>query len=318
MKLSIIVPLLNEVTFVDNLVKSLNREDGVEKEIFLVDGGSTDGTITRLKELENIFPNVYYVSNVDRYVSQAFNKAFKLSKGEYLALLGAHTVYSENYFTDAVKELDAMNCDAVGGLLIQKGKSKKAKVIANCMSSKFGVGNTSVRVETNRTYVQSVAFGIYRREIFNRIGLFDEELIRNQDDEFHYRLNAAGFKMLLNPTITSTYYVRDSINRLYKQYHSYGYYKPLVFIKVPSGKRLRHFIPFAFVLYLLSLPLALMYPIWLAPLFIYLIISAYVSNRMDESIINKVYSVFVFACLHVAYGVGFLQGILKWGLINKR
>jgi GT2 family glycosyltransferase len=309
--LSIIVPVYNEIDYVDKLIESLLYNDGITKELLLVDGRSNDGTTEKIKAISEKNKAIKYVDNPMRYVSQGFNKAFKMSKGKYLALVGAHAEYSENYFSSGVQILEKNKADAVGGVLIQKGKSWKGNVIANVMSSKLGVGNTPFRTETEERFVESAAFAIYKREIFERIGFFDEELIRNQDDEFHYRLNAAGFKMLMTPSMSANYFVRENIPSLFKQYYNYGLYKPLVLKKVPSGLKLRHLIPFFFTGYIFFLPLAILYPIYLIPLLCYILLIFYISIKTNNSFKTVLYCMLIFPTLHFSYGLGFLLGLFK-------
>lgn len=311
MQLSIVVPVFNEIDYLDDLVASLLYNDGLQKELLLVDGRSTDGTTDKIKKLAQNNPGVVYVDNPDRYVSQGFNKAYKIAKGKYLALVGAHAEYSENYFSNGVSILEADKADAVGGVLIQKGKTWKSEVIAKVMSSKIGVGNTPFRTANTEQFVESAVFAIYKRSIFEKIGLFDEELIRNQDDEFHYRLNAAGFKMLMTPSMSAKYFVRQDIPSLYQQYYNYGLYKPLVLKKVPEGVKLRHLIPFCFVLYLLITPLSWCYPILLLPLVLYLAIITFVSFKNNNSLSSILYSIMIFPTLHISYGLGFALGLFK-------
>src|SRR5579875_2971127 len=274
MNLSIICPTYNEAKNIEALTASLNTKDGLQKEIIYVDGGSTDDTREKIRALQQKYDNILLVENPDKYVSMGFNKAFPVSKGRYIAFVGAHAHYSDNYFLKGVDYLKSDECDVVGGTWIQKGRSNVGKAIARCMSSKFGVGGTEFRTEKKKKYVQSVGFAIYKREVFETCGLMDNELIQDQDDEFHYRLYRHGYRILLTPEIYTTYYVRESLATLAKQYFRYGLYKPLVFKKVLSGFQLRHAVPGIFVLYLLSLPIMLLSVWWLLPLLLYLLLDA--------------------------------------------
>lgn len=314
MTLTIVVPVLNEINYIEDLVKSLLINDGFSKEIFLVDGGSDDGTINLIKNLELKHENLYYLHNKDKYVSHAFNLAFTQSRGKFIALVGAHSILSKNYFKKAVFELNSNNCDAIGGVFTQIGKDEYSSIIAKCLSSKFGVGNSEPKLIKSRRYVKSAAFAVYKREIFEDIGGFDEDLIRNQDDEFHYRLVSKGYNMLLDPKMESTCFTRKNLKALFIQYFQYGLYKPLVFKKVPSGKSLSHFIPFLFVVYLLLLPITIyfnLFIITIIPLVFYNIINFYYSHSNSHNLYGKIYSTLVYYCIHIAYGFGFLIGLNK-------
>lgn len=314
MELTIVVPILNEYNYINDLVDSLLSDDGFSKEIYLVDGGSDDGTVDLIKDLEIKHKNIHYLHNRDKYVSHAFNLALVKSKGKFIALVGAHSILSKNYFKKAVFELNSNSCDAVGGIFTQIGKDEYSSIIAKCLSSKFGVGNSQPKLIKSRTYVKSAAFAVYKRKIFEVIGGFDEDLIRNQDDEFHYRLVSKGYKMLLDPMMEATCFTRNNLKALFSQYFQYGYYKPLVFKKVPSGISLSHFIPFLFVLYLFLFFVSIFFDliiITMIPLVLYNFINIYYSNFNSNKLKGKIYSILVYYSIHIAYGLGFLIGLTK-------
>jgi GT2 family glycosyltransferase len=244
-------------------------------------------------------------------VSPGFNKAFARSSGKYVTLMGAHADYPPNYFKDAIRYLESGECDVVGGPLVQKGKTPTGETIAACMSSKFGVGGTEFRTARKKMYVDSVAFAIYKRSIFEKIGLLDEELIRNQDDELHYRMNAAGYRILMVPELECVYFVRNTLATLYKQYFQYGLFKPLVLKKVSSGIRIRHLVPAFFCLYIFTLPVAIAWPVWLIPGVLYLLIDLTVSLSLPLSFRQRLIATTVFPTLHFSYGAGFLLGLRK-------
>ena len=311
--LSIIVPTFNEGAGIEKLIDSVHQKDGVAKEIFIVDGGSSDGTVEKVLEQAAIRPGLRLITNPDRYVSQGFNKVFALSTGRFIALVGAHALYPRHYFSACIQAIASGECDAAGGFLVQKGKTPMGQAIALAMSSRFGVGNTPFRTQRRRMYVDSVAFAVYDRKVFDKAGLLDEELVRNQDDEFHYRLNREGYRILMLPELEVTYYVRDSLGGLFSQYYQYGYYKPLVFKKARSGMQLRHLIPSGFTLYLLSLPLALIWVCGWFPLLAYAVLAFYFSFRSDAPWPVRWRMPAVFPVLHIAYGAGFLMGFLLYG-----
>ena len=308
---SIICPVLNEEAYVENLVSKFLAPDGIEKELFFVDGGSSDSTKEKITALQLKYPNLFIVDNPQKYVSFGFNKAFPQTKGKYIAFLGAHADYPVTFFKTAVEHLERNECDAIGGPLEQKGKTDTGKAIAYCMSHKFGVGGTEFRTSDKKQYVQSVAFAVYKRDVFQKVGLLDEQLLRNQDDEFHYRLNAHGFRILMVPEMRCSYYVRGSISGLFRQYYQYGVFKPLVLKKVRSGMRLRHLIPSFFLLYFLSLPLAFFFWAWLLPLALYVFFDFCFSFFNKLTFIQKLKALIIFPTLHIAYGSGFLPGLLK-------
>lgn len=311
MKLSVIIPTLNEKKHIENLIESIDSMDDSEKEILIVDGGSVDGTVEHVHTIAKCRKNVKLVENPEKYVSFGFNRAYEYCSGQYISLVGAHALYPRNYFSVCMDAIESGECDVSGGFLKQRGKSSMGEAIAIAMSSKFGVGNTEFRTEQKRMYVDSVAFAVYSRKVFEECGLLDEDLIRNQDDEFHYRLNRAGFRIMLIPDLEVVYFVRDSLKKLYRQYYQYGLYKPLVIRKVSAGFRLRHVIPTVFTLYLFSLPLSLTTIFWSLPLVLYMLLCIYVGSSANCPRAIKLRIPLVFPVLHFAYGWGFIRGIFK-------
>ncbi len=311
-ELTVCFPVYNEVRFLDSLISSVIETEPVTKQIVLIDGGSTDGTIDLIKKWQNKYTNILLVNNPERFVSHGFNLAFNQTQSKYIALMGAHAEYPSNYFRKGLELLDSGECDAVGGPLIQKGKTEKASVIAFCMSSKFGVGDTEFRTSKKRMYVDSVAMAIYNRKVFDKVGLFDEALVRNQDDEFHYRLNHFGFRILMEPEMESVYYVRDDLGSLWKQYFQYGLYKPMVLNKIRSGIRLRHLVPGLFTLYLFTLPFfAWLHWIFVLPLILYFFLATIVLWKEFKKGNDILIGILSFLTLHLAYGSGFLLGLIK-------
>lgn len=312
--ISALIPILNEVRHIDALLTGLihdNQSNSIE--FLLIDGGSTDGTLEKIEEWQKKQDGIYLINNPKRYANFAFNAAYPNTKGKYIAFIGAHAEYPEDFFKTGKQYLEANECDVVGGPLLQKGKSEKGKAIAHAMSSNLGVGDTEFRTDSKKQYVDSVAFAMYKREIFDAIGVMDEQLIRNQDDELHYRMNAAGYKILMVPEMKCVYYVRETLKGLFKQYFQYGLFKPLVLRKVKSGIRLRHLVPTSFVLYLLLIPFLWQYVgiVSLALLFLYGVLVLYVAFSSKMKFSTRMFMCTVFPTLHVSYGIGFLFGLGK-------
>jgi glycosyltransferase involved in cell wall biosynthesis len=313
MAISVIIPTYNEESHIKDLIFELLKSKNVISEIFICDAGSTDSTVNIIKDICAQFEIVKYLHNKNKFVSFAFNEAYKLSSGKYIALLGAHAFYPINYLEVGLKCLENGEADVVGGPLNQKGWGQNGIAIALAMSSIFGVGNTEFRTSKKKQFVDSVAFAIYRKEIFEKVGLLNVNLKRNQDDELHYRIKKFGYQILMVPEMESTYYVRESFYRLFNQYYEYGLYKPLVFKLVKKGMRLRHFVPSLFVLYIFSLPFLYLIIGNFAffPLLLYFVFAFYFAFEKTNSpdLILRVFLAFLI--LHVSSGVGFLIGIFK-------
>jgi GT2 family glycosyltransferase len=171
-------------------------------------------------------------------------------------------------------------------------------------------------------YVDTVAFGAYKKDVFDKIGFFDEELIRNQDDEFNFRLIKYGFKIYLFRQIRSKYYVRASFKKLYKQYFQYGYWKVYVNKKHQTITTIRQIVPLLFVLYLFGgTLLSIFHPIilraYLIVLCLYFFAGFYSASRQSNKVSDILNIVKCFFILHFSYGFGYLLGIIDFFGLRK-
>ena len=212
----------------------------------------------------------------------------------------------------------------MGGIINTINDTIKGEAIAMAMSCTFGVGNALFRFSDKETYVDTVAFGGYRRILLEKIGLLDEELVRNQDDELNFRVTNSGAKILLTPKIKSKYYGRGSYGKLWKQYFQYGYWKVRVIQKHGRPAALRHLIPMIFVIFLavggiLSIFSGLARSGFSSIVALYLLLNIIFSAKLS---IKKRKSCFLyilptFPILHLSYGIGFLLGLLNFYIIKN-
>ena len=312
MQLSIIVPVRNEIEFIEQSFCSIVQTGPDGKEVFFIDGMSNDGTFEWLENAVKNIQDYYIEKNEKQYVSFGFNSIFPKTKGKYVSRLDGHSIYPSEYFEKAVEILERDEADVVGGPAKHVGKTWKGEAIARCMMHPFGVGQSSFRTERVKKYVDTVPFPIYKRSVLEDIGLYDEELVRNQDDELNYRCRSNGYRILMDPSLETVYYVRENLKELWYQYYQYGLYKPLVFKKVPHGRRWYHFMPAVFIVLMpASLGLGLLHWGFMLPAAAYLILLIIISSFIQNSFYKKLYSLLVFPCLHLGYGIGFLFGLLK-------
>lgn len=310
-KLSVICPARNEEAYIETVLAHFTRSEPREKELFVVDGRSTDRTREIVLQWMETNPNIYLLDNPEQYVPFALNKAIVKSKGRYLVRIDAHTEYAEDYYSAILRVFEQTGADIVGGPTRTKAKLPMQAAIAKAICTPLGIGNSSVHFEDFEGYTDSVTFGAWRREIFKQTGLFDTDLLRNQDDEFHYRAKSKGFTLYQSPDIKLYYYPRSTLKGLFSQYYQYGYFKPLVLRKVPMEWKWRHLIPSAFTLYLYTLPVALWQPLWLTPILLYILLCLWTSLRADAPWPVRLRMPLVFPVLHTAYGSGFLSGLFK-------
>jgi glycosyltransferase involved in cell wall biosynthesis len=310
-KITILCPTYNEVNYIENILHFFVDSLPENKELYIIDGGSTDGTTAIVEQWMKKHNTIHLLNNPHKYVPQALNLGLKASSGNIVVRLDAHTVYNKDYVEKIIETFNKTDADIVGGPMNAKGTTTIQKAIAYCTSNWFGIGNSKFHDVNFSGYVDSVYLGAWKRAIFNDVGYFDEQMMRNQDDEFHYRAKSKGKKIYLNAEIQSTYFPRSSFKALFKQYFQYGLYKPLVIKKIKSEVKLRHLVPLFFVLYLLSLVAVVKFPFILIPLFLYLIIDLYKSFANKEESGVKLASLLVYPILHLSYGLGFLLGIFK-------
>ena len=313
MQLSIIIPVHNEILYIPRSFESLISAGlEVESEFFFVDGQSNDGTYEWIKNAIKKIDNCRLILNDNKFVSHGFNLIFNDTKGKFISRVDGHTIYPKYYFSDAMDIFSKKNVDVVGGPANHIGIGWKGKVIANCMMNPFGVGNSKFRISKEEQYVDTIPFPIYKRKVLEKVGLYDEELIKNQDDELNYRCVKNGFKIFMSPKLETNYLVRENIIDLSKQYFLYGFYKPLVFKKVSYGARLYHFAPaIHFILSILSLAVFSYNQYFLYYLVCYLILALIFSIKKNVNLKDVIYSTFAFFSIHYSYGIGFIQGYLK-------
>lgn len=323
---AIVIPCRNEEKYIGKCLDSIIAQDYIPEAIsvYVCDGKSTDGTIAIINAYAEKYFNIHHLVNERQSTPFALNLGITNSATDLVIILGAHSELYPDYVSKCMEAFSfdpAIGC--TGGIIENVYESDAAAVIGKAMSSGFGVGNAHFRTGNKDGFVDTVAFGAYKREVFDKIGLFDEELIRNQDDEFNYRVIKAGYKIYLYKGIRSKYYVRASFGKLYNQYFQYGYWKVYVGKKHKAVTTLRQTVPLFFVLFLLGgalLSIANIVFLWLyvAGLGFYLmgsIVSAIERADSGKQIPQIMYSFFI---LHFSYGWGYLKGIIDFFIMNKQ
>jgi succinoglycan biosynthesis protein ExoA len=311
--ISLICPTLNESEYIKNIITFFVDLKWEEKELIIIDGGSTDGTCEIVKSYQNKYNKIKLLNNPDKYVPFALNMAIKDSNGDIIIRLDAHTVYAENYVEKIVEVFNETGADIVGGHMNTQGENPVQKAVAYATLTKFGIGNSKLHDLNYSGFTDHVYLGAWKKELFTEVGYFDERMIRNQDDEFHYRAKSLGKKIYLSSQIKSYYYPRKSISKLFKQYFQYGEYKPLVLRKVLSEIKIRHFVPSLFAVYFfISLILLFYFPEFSGILVFYIAACIYFSLKIKEPFEVKKWVFLVYPTLHLSYGLGFIWGLLQF------
>ena len=325
---SIIIPCYNEEKHIDKCIQSFVEQDYPSEkiEILIVDGMSTDATRDLVRNWQRTYSNIYLIDNPGKITPIALNSGIRKAKGDIIIRADAHASYSVTYVSKSVRYLHEYEADNVGGTMktIPAKDTLEAKSIALCMSHGFGVGNSQFRKSGSQESqkpreVDTVFGGCFKREVFDRIGLFNEKLQRSQDMEFNIRLKKAGGKIMLVPDIVSYYYPKATFKEFFKHnlLDGQGTILPLKLTGKPF--KLRHYIPgFSIVLFCalsissfwsLSSLLVLLNLIGL-----YIILACFfaigIASRERDVRLFFIMPL-VFASRHVAYGIGSIVGLTR-------
>jgi glycosyltransferase involved in cell wall biosynthesis len=199
--IDIIIPTLNEGKHFRNCIDSVlafDLPDDCEIKIFIVDGGSVDNTIDLINEFIKKYANIYFLRNPNKIQPSALNIALKSSSGQYIMRLDAHSLYPKNYLKKCYETIKDTNADNVGGIFVPiiEKSSFFATIVLALTTHRFGVGNGDFRISNQSKYVDTVPYGFFNRQIFEKIGLFDVENFPHYyaDDDFTLRATKAGFK----------------------------------------------------------------------------------------------------------------------------
>jgi len=251
---SVIIPTRQELSTISKCLDSIlgNSYSPDKTEIIVVDGMSSDGTRKIVKEYMAQYQMVKLLDNPCLITPVALNIGIKAAHGDVIVILGAHSYVDKDFLCQSVKALsEHPEADCVGGVVYGIGENLISKTIASALSSPFGVGNARFRTGNYEGFVDTAAYGAYRKEVFSQYGLFDESLARNQDIEFNSRLRRHGGRIYLTPAIKAYYYNPSSFSAFWWKNFSNGLWNVYT-TKIARGSlSLRHFVPLAFVLSLL-------------------------------------------------------------------
>lgn len=325
MNVTIIIPSRNEEKMIEKCLNSIVDSDYPKEklEVIVVDGMSKDNTRKIVQSYSEKYSFISILNNPKKIAPTALNIGIKKARGKVIIRMDAHTIYQKDYVSKCMKNLYKYNVDNIGGLSIPIPEKDTivAKSIAFAYSHLFGVGNTYFRIGLKEPrYVDTVPFGCYKKETFEKIGLFNENLERTQDLEFNYRLKKSGGKILLIPQIISNYYVRSDFISFFKYIliNSFWATYPRKFLNyMPVSWR--HLVPMVFVLSLIVSGALSMFSLFFFYLFLvisgsYLIMNLFfsfgIALREENVRFLFVLPIFFFT-LHVCYGLGSLWGLIR-------
>jgi glycosyltransferase involved in cell wall biosynthesis len=318
--ISVIIPCRNENNFIGKCLDSIILNDYPKDkfEILVVDGMSSDGTREIVRQYLRRYPFVKLLDNPKKITPVALNLGIKAARGEIIVRMDAHAEYPMHYLSKCLEYLFLTKADVVGGPIITVPPTDRfiAKCIALLISHPFGVGNSRFRTSREKEYVDTVPFGAYRKDVFNRFGLFDERLVRNQDNEMSSRIIKNKGKIYSDPDLIVRYYSQATIGGLLRQAFRTGMWNITTFKINPSAFRWRHFVPLFFVVTFLTLGflsifnfLAFWVFIFLFCLYSIMAIISSISMRAQAGIRYILPMPLIFFLYHMCYGVGSLAGM---------
>ena len=325
MRVSIIIPMRNEAAHVGRCLDSvLAQLDGPhEYEVLCVDGASTDRTAEIVGEYARRDERVRLLANPRKIVPCGMNLAIAQARGEVIVRLDGHAEYATDYIAKCLEVLERTGADNVGGYMrtVPSSDTPAGRAIAAATSSRFGVGGSHFRTGGGESEADTVPFGCFRRDVFDRFGGYDERLVRNQDMELNSRIRKGGGRIVISPSIRLTYYNRSTYAGLRQQAFNNGLWNPYTVYIAGGGLRLRHFVPLLFVLSLVALAVSgLFWPAgWWAlagEVVLYLAVAGAISVRLARPAgAPPLLVLAAFIQLHLAYGFGSLVGLL-WGPVK--
>lgn len=319
---SIVIPCRNEEKHIANAIQSVLNNDYPNDliEIIVVDGMSDDSSRSIVSELAKLHTNIILLENSQKITPVAFNIGIRAAKGEYIQIVNARHTLSENYISTCVNILlqnNSIGC--IGGSAKLTYVNSQEKYISLAYQSWYGLGFGNIYTIKNSAFTDTAAAPIYPKKTLFDIGLFDESLIRNQDDELSFRLSKSNYKIYTTTETSSYYLVRSTIQDVFKQFFQYGYWKVFVMKKHHALTTLRQIFPILFIIFLvLGFPVfhyIKLEQIYLAVLFLYVIIG--LIFNAGKTIAEKVQVFKMIITIHFAYGIGYCNGVIDFFLLNK-
>ncbi len=317
---SAIMRCRNEARSIEKALMTVLKGDypADRMELLVVDGMSTDGTREIVQKIAAEDSRIKLLDNPAKILPSATNIGIKAAQGEYIVALDAHLTYSRNYITKCIETIQRTRADNVGGYwtTLPGADTSVAKAIAAALSSKFGIGNSTFRLSGLEQEVDTVPFGTYRKDLFDKIGLYDERLVRNQDIELNSRIRKAGGHIVISPEIKLNYYSRATYSGLKQQAFNNGLWGPYVVWLTGGGLYLRHFMPVFFVLGLITFTIGAFFwrPVkWVLLSYILLYVSTALVFSIKVAQHKKAHAILIlwsYIVLHVSYGFGSLWAII--------
>jgi len=327
MKLSVIIPCRNEVNYIEECIDAIYSNEfttEIDMTVVVVDGMSNDGTRQTIETLQTKYATLKLIDNIQQLTPYAFNLGIHFKEADFYQIVGARQILSSNYLQKAINILNSdKSIWCVGGAVENVYINYESEMIAKAMSTSFGMGLGNFRTLKKSDFTDTVGTPMYPKFVFEKIGFFDEDLVRNQDDDFNFRVTKEGGKIWFEASIELKYYVRGNFKGLFRQFFQYGYWKVCVNKKHRRITTIRQMVPAIFVLGLFAgIITVILFPHrweYLALyLFIYFASASLYALKVAQSVSRFFAILFSFFILHVSYGMGYLEGIVNFILLNRK
>lgn len=315
---SVIIPMRNEERYIETCLRSLLQQDcELSYEIIIVDGRSADRSLEIVRRMQDQHPNILLLDNPAGIVPTAMNLGIRSSRGKYIVRVDAHSSYPPHYVQSCVELLDSTQADNVGGYAVTLPASRSfgARLVAAVVTNPFGVGNSYFRTGAREGCVDTVPFGAFRKELFERIGLFDETLGRNEDNELNSRILKSGGKVYLSPRLAFSYFPANTLGRLLLQTYRSARWHLFTIRRQNGSMKIRHLVPATFtcvtaILIALSFENRMFLPLLLSLMAAYFAAALYFVIKDSGHFPWTVKAAMPFALLafHITYGVATFAG----------
>ncbi len=315
------VVVRNEEKYIMQCLNSLIEQDFPknEYEIIVVDGYSDDNTLEIVKcfiDKNNKNIKIRLLMNKRKILAAGWNIGIKNANGKYVVRIDAHATANKDFLSKSLETMNRMpkNVACVGGKITSVSLKNGDEIVSKVLSSPFGIGNSKFRYSDKEQYVDTVAFGLYRKDVFNDVGYFDETLERNQDNNMHNRIRKKGYKFYFNPEIKSNYYVRNSLKKMLRQGFLNGKWNIVVFRQDNKSLSLRHVIPLFFVLSIIVLLLLSFVNVFFLyvlafEFFLYVLFAIVFALKKTKKMLEIIKMLIYYFLLHVSYGIGEISSI---------
>ena len=319
----VIVPCRDEQAFIGACLESLIKQTYPDSliEIVVADGNSTDGTITIVEQYRARDNRIRFVHNTKRSAASGLNRAISSTTAQVVIRVDAHSVVEDDFVEQSVKLLqDHPEAWCVGGPIVHVGQGAMGRAVAIAMAHPFGVGNAKHRFADYAGYAEAAATPVFWRTTLDRLGMFDEQFVRNEDDDLNLRISEYGGVTYVSPAVRYKYWVREQLGALFRQYQQYGYWKLAVVRKHRRPVSLRMFAPLLLVLATVAsiaswlMELTASASVLGVPLVIYSIAMgvAVLSAARGQTFGRLVRLAGAFGAMHLGYGVGFGYALIRW------